>query len=89
MTTWLTVASSLIAILAFTDSVLTRYVRAKGRRYAAEHDFEIVRRELEVLKETLDRVESDVRNVEREVAVLSAVSRLRQQSVNNDEAITR
>lgn len=73
---WLTAATSVIAILAFTDSLLTRYVRAKSRRYAAEHDFDIVRRELDSLKEVLDRVESDVSRLERSVAVIEAITRL-------------
>ena len=87
MMTWLTVATSIIAVLAFCDSVLTRYVRAKGRRYAAEHDFDIVRRELEELKTTLDRVENDVRRVERDVAVISALSKVGRSAVTNDDAI--
>lgn len=86
MMTWFTVATSIIAVLAFVDSVLTRYVRAKGRRYAAEHDFDIVRRELEELKNTLERVEADVRNVERDVAVISALSKAGRRSVKNDDA---
>lgn len=78
---WLTAASSLIAVLAFTDSILTRYVRAKSRRYAAEHDFDIVRRELDALKEVLDKVESDVSRLERSTAVIEAVIRMKEPSV--------
>jgi hypothetical protein len=74
---WLTAATSIIAVLAFADSVLTRYVRAKSRRYAAEHDFDIVRRELDSLKSVLDKVESDVSNLERSVAVIEAITRMK------------
>lgn len=78
---WLTAASSIIAVLAFTDSILTRYVRAKSRRYAAEHDFDIVRRELDSLKEVLDKVEVDVQRLERTLAVVEAVVRMKDSSV--------
>lgn len=82
---WLTVATSVIAILAFTDSILTRYVRAKSRRYAAEHDFDIVRRELEILKGVQEKIESDVQRLERSVAVIEALLRTTGRFVTNHE----
>lgn len=83
MMSWLTVATSVIAILAFTDSVLTRYVRAKSRRYAAEHDFEIVRSEMNELRNVLDKVESQVNNLERSLAVVEAITRLQRSVTEN------
>lgn len=83
---WITAASGIIAILAFTDSILTRYVRAKSRRYAAEHDFDIVRRELEVLKQVQEKIESDVQSLERSVAVIEALLRMRGSPVTKNDA---
>lgn len=83
---WITAASGIIAVLAFTDSILTRYVRAKSRRYAAEHDFDIVRRELEVLKQVQEKIESDVQSLERSVAVIEALLRVRGTSITKSEA---
>lgn len=82
---WITAASGLIAILAFTDSILTRYVRAKSRRYAAEHDFDIVRRELETLKQVQEKIESDVQRLERSVAVIEVLLRVRASNVTNND----
>lgn len=82
---WITAASGIIAVLAFTDSILTRYVRAKSRRYAAEHDFEIVRRELEVLKQVQEKIESDVQSLERSVAVIEVLLRVRGSAVTKSE----
>lgn len=73
---WVAVASGLVAVVAFTDSVLTRYVRAKGRHYAAEHDFAILRQEFVAMRSTLEIIESDLRKVERTVAVLEALTRI-------------
>lgn len=75
MSNWLTIATSLIAVLAFVDSILTRYVRAKSRRYAAENDFAIMRNEFQVLKSSIDKIEADVQRLERSVAVIEAISR--------------
>lgn len=85
--TIITAASGIIAILAFTDSILTRYVRAKSRRYAAEHDFEIVRRELETLKQVQEKIEADVQSLERSVAVIEVLLRVRGGAVTKNEAI--
>lgn len=82
---WLTAATSVIAILAFTDSILTRYVRAKSRRYAAEHDFDIVRRELELLKGVQDKIEVDVQSLERSVAVIEVLLRVRGGIITNSD----
>lgn len=87
MMTWIAAASGVIAILSFSDSILTRYVRAKSRRYAAEHDFEIVRRELEILKNAQERIEIDVRRLERSGAVIEALLRTNPRVVTNHEAI--
>lgn len=84
---WITAASGLIAILAFTDSILTRYVRAKSRRYAAEQDFNILRREFEELKEVQDKIETNVQNLERSVAVIEVLLRVRGSAVTKSEAI--
>jgi hypothetical protein len=83
--TWITAASGIIAVLAFTDSILTRYVRAKSRRYAAEHDFDIVRRELEVLKQVQEKIETDVQSLERSVAVIEVLLRVRGSAVTKNE----
>lgn len=73
---WIAVASGLVAVAAFTDSTLTRYVRAKGRSYAAEHDFAILRQEFMSMRSTLEIMESDLRKMERNVAVLEALTRV-------------
>lgn len=82
---WIAAASGIIAVLAFTDSILTRYVRAKSKRYAAEHDFEILRRELELMKSVNENIEADVRRLERSVAVIEALLRVRGSSVTNND----
>lgn len=82
---WLTIATSVIAVLAFVDSILTRYVRAKSRRYAAEHDFDIVRRELETLKNVQEKIENDVQRLERSVAVIEVLLRVRASNVTNND----
>lgn len=72
----ITVVASLVAILAFADSILTRYVGSRSRRYAAEHDFAILRQEFVAMRSTLEIMESDLRKVERSVAVLEALTRV-------------
>lgn len=83
---WVAVASGLVAVVAFTDSVLTRYVRAKGRHYAAEHDFAILRQEFVGMRSTLEIMEADLRKVERTVAVLEALTRIGTTVRNNPPA---
>lgn len=81
---WLTIATSLVAVLAFTDSVFTRFVRSRSRRYAAEKEFEILRSEFNSLKSQLDKVESGVHGLERQVAVLDAIVRIQRGTVRDD-----
>lgn len=73
---WIAIVSSSIAVIAFADSVLTRYVRAKSRRYAAEHDFAILRQEFTAMRSTLEIVEADLRKVERNLAVVEALAKI-------------
>jgi hypothetical protein len=73
---WVAVVSGVVAVVAFSDSVLTRYVRAKGRRYAAENDFAILKQEFIGMRSTLEMLESDLRKLERNVAVLEALTRV-------------
>lgn len=73
---WLTLATSAIAIIAFADSTLTRFVRSRSKRYAAEQDFEYVKRELEHQNMQLNRIETEIRTLERTVSAIDAIQRL-------------